>query len=36
MVVSHKDVTKVFCYILVQLSSLNNIMFMVSGVSVHV
>ncbi len=35
-VMSHKNVTKVVCYILVQLSSLNNTMSMVSGVSVQV
>ncbi len=35
-VVSHKNVTKVVQYILVQLSSLNNTMSMVSGVSVQV
>jgi hypothetical protein len=33
---SHKNVTKVVWYILVQLSSLNNTMPMVSGVSVQV
>jgi hypothetical protein len=33
---SHKNVTKVVWYILVQLSSLNNTMSMVSGVSVQV
>ena len=35
-VMSHKNVTKVVWYILVQLSSLNNTMSMVSGVSVQV
>ena len=35
-VMSHKNVTKVVRYILVQLSSLNNTMSMVSGVSVQV
>ena len=35
-VMSHKNVTKVEWYILVQLSSLNNTMSMVSGVSVQV
>jgi hypothetical protein len=35
-VMSHKNVTKVVWYILVQLSSLNNTMTMVSGVSVQV
>ena len=35
-VVSHKYVAKVVWYILVQLSSLNNTMSMVSGVSVQV
>jgi len=35
-VVSHKNVTKVVCYILVQLSSLDNTITMVSGVSVQV
>jgi hypothetical protein len=33
---SHKNVTKVMWYVLVQKSSLNNTMFMVSGVSVQV
>ncbi len=33
---SHKNVTKVVWYILAQLSSLNNTMSMVSGVSVQV
>jgi hypothetical protein len=33
---SHKNVTKVVWYVLVQKSSLNNTMFMVSGVSVQV
>jgi hypothetical protein len=33
---SHNNVTKVVWYILVQLSSLNNTMPMVSGVSVQV
>jgi hypothetical protein len=33
---SYKDITKVVLYILVQLSSLNNTMSMVSGVSVQV
>jgi hypothetical protein len=33
---SYKNVTKVVWYILVQLSSLNNTMSMVSGVSVQV
>ena len=35
-VMSHKNVTKVVWYILVELSSLNNTMSMVSGVSVQV
>ena len=34
--VSHKNVTKAVWYILVQLSSLNNTVFKVSGVSVQV
>jgi len=33
---SHKYATKVVWYILVQLSSLNNTMSLISGVSVHV
>ena len=35
-VMSHKNVTKVVWYILVQVSSLNNTMSMVSGVSVQI
>jgi hypothetical protein len=34
--VSHKNITKVVRYILVQLRSLNNTMSMVSGVSIQV